>query len=463
MSTLDKVRVPLSFNQEFLCLFDKGDEEGPFGPRYNIVCGWRLGGAVDVPTLRAALHDVVERHEALRTRLVRDEGDRHQEILPAEPPRVEVRDLPGVPVDERDRRAEELLIELEGGSYGLDELPLIRAVLGRFDERDSVLALIAHHSAVDEWSMKVVIQDLANRYAARRGYDVPELPPAHQYQEYALWDRERAASPAFARAKEYWRETLAGGLIIPTRTDRRRSENLPKSTAAYRFLIGPEETSAALALAKATRSSPFMVLLAAYEVYLHEVTGRTDIAVTTLAAGRTQSRFQQTVGSFFNLLPLRSDLSGCRDFRDVIARVRAACIGAYAHDIPFGQIVEQAPEAAASFEGDDTAVISFQVFQFPFSLERERIGDIEYTDMRRRVLSQPVTTDVPDGALWTLDIHPEGDIVASLWFNTNLFVEETIRDMVSRFLRVLRTVLADPDAPLAWGTSGRVRTDAEER
>lgn len=439
--------IPLSFNQDFLCLFDKGDEEGPFGPTYNIVCGWRLTGAVDTGALQEALDELVVRHEALRTEIVREEGNRHQRVLPPAPVRLEVRDLRAEPA-ERHRVSEELLIELEGGRYGSGELPLIRAVLGRFDERDSVLALIAHHSAVDEWSMKLVIQELAVLYARKRGFDLPAPAEPAQYREYALWDRERATQPKAERARAYWRERLRGAVAAPTRTDHRRSANLPKSTAAHRFLIDEELTGAALSLATATRSSPFMVMLAAYYVFLNRSTGATDVTATTFSSGRALARFQHTVGSFFNLLPIRTDLAGCGTFRELIGRTRASCIQAYRHDIPFGQIVEQAPGVTASFAGDDTCVVSFQVFQFPFTMAGDLIGDVAYHDIRRRLLSQPVTTDIPDGALWTLDIDPAGDMVCSLWFNTNLFEESTIRDLVAGFLRVLRETLLSPDAPL---------------
>src|SRR5690242_6726728 len=109
-------RIPLSFNQEFLCLFDKGDGEGPFGPTYNIVCGWRVHGAVDLVVLQDALSDLVVRHESLRTVVVRGD-EQYQTVQPPTPARLIVQDLPGVPPEQRDRRAEELLIELETGLY----------------------------------------------------------------------------------------------------------------------------------------------------------------------------------------------------------------------------------------------------------------------------------------------------------------------------------------------------------
>ncbi|GAA2076908.1 condensation domain-containing protein [Actinomadura alba] len=439
--------IPLSSSQEFLCLFDQGGEDGPFGGRYNIVCGWRVRGNIAVDVLQRALDALVIRHEALRTKVIRDTENRHQRVFPPAPPLLQIRELPGVHPRDRQRRSEELLIELERAAYSVNELPLIQARLGRFDDHDAVLVLIAHHSAVDEWSMKVAIRDLAVLYATLAGHDQPAPADVHQYREYVAWDRERAGSPAMNGSRAYWRRKLSDARLVPTHTDIARSAGAPKGTAAYRFVLGPDTTAAALALARSTRSSAFIVMLGAYLVFLRQTTGASDITVTTFASGRTQERFQGTVGPFIDQLPLRTDLTGCRTLLDVIARARKTCFEAYSHAMPFGQILQEVPELAETFAGDRTAVLSFQVFQFPFVMDREIIGDLEYSEIHRR-LSQPVTTEIPDGGLWTLDIEPSGDIAGSLWYNTNLFEERTIRDMVSRFCTMLDELLSTPDAPL---------------
>lgn len=191
-----------------------------------------------------------------------------------------------------------------------------------------------------------------------------------------------------------------------------------------------------------------MVLLAAYQVFLGRTSGATDITVTTLVSGRTQARFDETIGSFFNLTPLRTDISGARTFRDVIEGTRRTCIEAYSRDVPFGQVLQDSPEIGAAFEGDSSAVLSFQVLQYPYVMDHERIGDLEFSDLQRRLLSQPVTTDIPDGGLWTLDITSAGDIAGSLWYNTNLFTGKTVQAMTENFRRVLEDLVALPDAPL---------------
>jgi condensation enzyme len=442
--------IPLSFNQDFLCMFDQGDDRGPFGPRYSIVYGWRVRGAIDVEVLGEALFRVVRRHEALRTVVVRDEQDRHQRVLPASPPRLRVLDLRHVDPADRDRRAEELLIELEAGDYPVSDLPLVQVVLAQFSDDDAVLVLTAHHTAVDGWSMHVLIQDLAVSYGAARGQDVPDLVEPAQYREYVAWERQRASdSAATARSRDYWRKKLQGAEILGLRTDWPKSAGRPKDTAAHRFLVDPDVTSAALGLAKDTRSSAFMVMLAAYKVFLRDATGATDIVVPTLASNRGEARFQQTVGSFFNFIPLRTDLSGCSTFREVLKRTRAACLEAYAHQIPFAQVMADSPNLGRTFMADDLAVYPFQVFQFPYVMSGELIGDLEFSEIRRRLLPQDVGPEVPDGALWTLDLDSANhDLVGCLQYNTNVIRGESANELVLAYLRVLRRAVLAPDAQL---------------
>ncbi|MCI4061237.1 condensation domain-containing protein [Micromonospora sp. R77] len=439
--------IPLSYNQEFLCGFDRGDEEGPFGPHNHIVHGWRLRGRVDGPTLRLALGDLVVRHETLRTRIIRHGPQQTQEVFPAVLPDLAVRDEPGLTADARERRVEELLNEVEAGELPVGRLPLLRALLVTFDADDALLILVVHHTATDGWSVRVLARDLAGRYAARRGHPGHELPPASPYREYAQWQRSLPAESA-GPARDYWRAELRDARIFAVPADRPKSAGLPESTAVHRFLIGAELVAPALQVARASRSTPFMVLLAAFTLLANRMTGDTDVVVPTFSPGRADERFTYTVGPFFNLLPLRTRLADCRTFLDVVARVRRSCLDGYGHDLPFPQIAAEAPELMLPVLRDDAAACVFQVFPFPFVLDDERVGDLVWTEMRRRLVSQPVGSDVPNGALWTLNLDPVGDIVGSVQYNSNLYDERTVAAMVRGYREVLAEVVPAADAPL---------------
>lgn len=432
----------LSLQQQFLAMFAQGYEAGPFGPHYVEVGGWRLHGRVNVPALRLALADVVERHEALRTVLHLENGGGTQSVVPAGQPELLLAELDVAPGPDRERRAEELMIEAETRPFPIHEVPLLRAVLGRFDDEDAVLVLATHHSAADVWSLQVIMQDLAECYAARAAGDEPRLPEATQYRDYVVAQQEDASGPSVAAAQAYWRETLRGArvLVAPTR----RNDETP-ATSYHRFTTDAELSAEVSRLARATRSSPFMVLLAAFAVYVNRRTGQTDLVVPTFAPGRRHG-FRSTVGSFFNFVPLRVDVSGCGTFREVVTRTRTACVGAFSHELPLMQVLAVAPELMNSV-GPDTAPTLFQAVQPPYSMQAEKVGDLEYSAIWRRVVPQPMGSETPDGMIWSMHLS-NTEVVGGLSFSRHLFDRAEVDEQVAGFLGVVGEMVAAPDAAI---------------
>lgn len=439
--------IPFSCNQEFTYMFEEGEADGQFGPRNHIVHGWRLRGEVHADILRAALDDLVVRHEMLRTSIVLAGASRYQEVLPPSSAELSIRDMPAAP-DARDRLAEELLIEIESGTLDIQLLPHLRATAARFDTDDWFLVIQAHHTVTDGWSMRLIMRDLAELYAARRGCGNGP-PPARQYREYVAWQHQHLGTAKIEAMREYWRGKLSGARLLVLPTDRPASTGAPKLTSVHRHHIAADVITPARRLAAETRSTLFMVMLAAMKVLLNRMTGAADIVMPTFTPGRDHERFENTVGPMFNFVPLRTNLAGCRAFRDVLVRTRATCIESYLHDLPFVHILAEAPDLMDPLGSQDHAPGVFQIFPFPFALDGQLVGDLRIFEMRRRLISQPVGGDVPDGLLWTLNPHSDGDLIGHLQFRRNRFDESTIATAEAEFSQLLRDAVTAPDASLA--------------
>ncbi|MFD2762685.1 condensation domain-containing protein [Micromonospora eburnea] len=430
----------LSRQQDFLRMVDGGNDAGPFGPRYTIVGGWRVSGPLDVEVLRAALADVVERHEALRTSIVREPGNVHQRVRPPRPPRLDVEDLPLVPA-ERERHAEILLNEMESRPVPMDDNPTLRALLGRFDADDAVLVLAAHHTGVDGWSIQVVLRDLALCYAARRAGRSPELPPVRQYREYVRWQRATADTPAVAAARAYWAERLRGAAVTPIRMDRPRGAQRPDGTAWHRFHHDDDLRRRVQAYATSRRCTPFMVMAAAYVRQLADAAGLDEVVMPTFTPGRRPAWTLDMVGSFFNLLPLRVRTGGAGGFADLVDRVRDACLAAYRHEIPFVDLLGVAPELMAAAAGEEHASCVFQLVQSPYMAVGQRVGDLTYRAMRRRLRSQEHGSQIPDGALWAVEFDAAGGIVGSVGYRRDQFRADTVAALVAEYRDTLDRAL----------------------
>lgn len=442
-------RRPLSANQAFMCAFDRGNDLGAFGPRHLITAGWRVQGRLDLATLQLALDDVATRHEGLRTLIVRDDGEPYARVYPPSPVELTVDDLSSVDEAARDRRAHWFLNEVEGGTCDIRQMPLLRARLARFDDDDAVLALVTHHTVSDPWSAHLILRDVAIRYAARRGHPVPELPPMRQYGEHAAWQQEALAGESAAVARQYWQAKLAGGKFVTIPPDRVRRLERPPVYSVYRFLFDQELYSATNALAKATRSSPFMVLYACFNLFLHRRTGVNDIVAPTLTSGRTEPEFHETVGPFFNFMPVRTDLSDCVTFLDLVNKTRATLLEAISYELPFREIASQAePGLMQPFMDPNGVVSAFEVNHYPQTLEDKLIGDLRYTGLRRRLISASDTSEIPDGNLWDFDLDPAGDMVGLVKFNSLDFDELSVVAMVDEYRELLRASLESPGSAL---------------
>jgi hypothetical protein len=430
----ETTRFPLSYNQEMWCGWPAA-----FNPRFVIAEAMRVRGYVDVAALQRALDDLVRRHAILRTFVVRDGDEPYQEVYPPGPVTLEVRDLPAGA--DREEYALKLLAEAELASVDLDELPLLRAMLCRFDHRDSVLSLVTHHTAADGWSMDLLKRDLAACYAARAAGTEPDLPEVRQYGEFTLWQREHLATGAGAAAEEYWREQLGGKEVFTMPTDRPISDDNKQDYVANCYVVDAALMKSLGEFATEMRSSMFMVLMAAMNVLAHRVDGSTDQAIFAMSAGRGQRAYRDTIGPFLDFVVLRTDFSDCVTFRDLVRRTRTTCLGAQAHELPMRRVEQLVPELNRPLENPNNCDFSFGFSRPVVSGEDIRIAD-GASSIRQ---PEQESTGAPGGLVWTMGVIASGEALGKVQFNPGEFNPSTVDGWVSTYRRVLARAIEAPD------------------
>ena len=441
----ESTRYPLSFTQEWFITLDQGDEGGTFGPRFMIVSALRVTGHVDLEVLQGSLDDVVARHELLRTLVVRDADPPYQMVLsPCRVP-LEVRDLPPVTGKSRDVVVQELILEAEAGSISARQVPLIKALLCKFDDRDSVLLLTVHHSVSDGWSIQVIYRDLGAFYTARRGGIAAVLPQMRQYREYAAWQRASAASTAEDGAPRYWQQKLDGAREFTMPNDHGHPDSYSRPYSMHVHDIEPEVMNAAAALATATRSTLFTVMLSAFYILAHQLTGTTDLAIRAFTAGRDELQFQNTMGLFLNCVPFRTDIASCTSFRDIVTATRETFVDAMAHELPVNVIEQTFPDFIKSREDLRTS-------QFIIANQQGQLGanlTFPIAEGARAVIDQTLqgseVHDIPSGTVWNLSARPSGELNGDVLFNLDEFDESTVVGWAAGLRQILAGAVREPD------------------
>ncbi|MDQ2815336.1 MAG: condensation domain-containing protein [Actinomycetota bacterium] len=447
----EPARYPLSFTQEWFLTLDQGDEGGTFGSRFMTVSTVRVTGHVDLEILQGALDDVVARHELLRTLVVRDADPPYQLVLPPCQLPLEVRDLPPDTGKSRGVVIQELILQAEAGSISAREVPLMKALLGKFDDHDSVLLLTVHHSVSDGWSIGVTFRDLGAFYTARRSGIAAELPPVRQYREYAAWQRANATSTAEDGAPAYWQHKLDGAQEFTIPNDHGHPESYSQHYSLHVHDIEPEIMTAASALATATRSTLFTVMLSAFYLLAHELTGTTDLTIRAFTAGREEEQFQNTIGLFLNCVPFRTDIAGCVSFRDIVLATRETFIDAMAHELPVNVIEQAFPGLVKSREDLRTS-------QFIIANQQGQLGDdvtfpiadgaraaSELPSQEQKQEQEQEHHDIPSGTVWNIYAEPFGELNGGVLFNLDEFDESTVAGWAASLRRVLAGGVREPD------------------
>ncbi|GHH43356.1 amino acid adenylation domain-containing protein [Lentzea cavernae] len=315
--------LPLSAAQRRIWFLDQAGQ----GADYNSPVAFRLRGELDVAALRAAIADVVMRHESLRTVYPASGGEPHQRVLPSWTPEITELD-PGFGTRPFDLTAE----------------PPVRVALSGTGPGDHVLALVIHHIATDGASWDVVLRDLSTAYAARIDGRAPDFAPLPvHYADYTLWHRELLGDEddprsLAARQLAFWRDRLAGAPVeLPLPRDRPRPAVASNAGGTVPVVFD----GALRTLAAAHGCTVFMVLHTAFAALLTRLGAGTDLPVGTPVAGRTDEALDDVTGFFVNALVLRTDTSGDPTFAELLARVRDTALAAYEHqDVSFDRVVE---------------------------------------------------------------------------------------------------------------------------
>ncbi|EHK89312.1 amino acid adenylation domain-containing protein [Saccharomonospora azurea] len=446
-------RIPLSFAQQRLYFLDE-----LMGPNavYNIPLAVRLSEPVDVDALAMAFHDVVARHEALRTVFTRLEGEPIQQVCEVDSiePVLTVSEVTSI--DDAVRDVAHQVFDLSR------DIPIRARLVCSDSER--VLVVVLHHIACDGWSTDPLWRDLSTAYEARLSGAAPDWPDLPvQYADYTLWQRamlgsETEVDSVMAEQLGYWTRQLAdlpNELELPF--DRLRPVTPTHRGGAVELSLDADLHARIVELARETHSTVFMVLQAAFAVLLSRSGAGTDIPIGTPIAGRTDHALDDAVGFFVNSLVLRTDVSGGPSFRELIARVRRVDLDAYTHqDLPFERLVQELNPVRSNAR--------HPLFQVVLTVEVEGGQDWSLADVP--ATSYPVELQLAkfDLGLSMIERYDElgapAGLLGAFQYSEDLLDHNTVVRLAHQFRLLVEGLTEQPDRP---ATLAPMMTEAEYR
>jgi non-ribosomal peptide synthetase component F/aryl carrier-like protein len=415
----------------------------PGEPVHNLSFERRYAGHLDRAVLRAAVADVVARHESLRTRFAERDNTLWQVV--EEPPRVppvEFTDLSGA--DDPRGAFGELCARAGTEVFDLGRAPLLRIGHVRLGPDTDGLVVVLHHAIADAISTEILVRDLTAAYEHRlagRAPDWPELPV--QYADFTAWQEERAADPVVEQDLDHWRTALAGLSTVDLTHGRPRPDRLSQRGRTRELTLDDDVIAGLDAFARTERATAFMGLLAAYAATLGRVFGSEDVAVASPVAGRPLAELSDVIGMFVDQVVLRLDLSEGPTFRELVGAARRAVGEAHDHDsVTFDQIVTAiAPERVAGVTPLAQAAINLQ----PPVPPRPPAGRMPRATDASQIDTGTATHDL---LLELVAARAPEPFTGTLRYRAGVVDDAAAELVCTVFPRLLRLALASPDRPL---------------
>ena len=437
-STINHIDIPLSFPQQQLWLLA---QIIPDIPVYNEPLTIRLGGPIDIAVLEKCINEVLCRHDSLRTTFTTDkDGQPIQIISTSLSFTLPVINLYEFPMIDREIECWRLATNEAIQFFDLTEGPLFRATLIQLNDKDNRLCITFHHSIFDGVSIyNIILPELATLYKSFSNAELSPLPELSiQYADYAIWQQKSLPEEFLEQQLTYWKQQLANLPTLQLPLDRPRSILQTYKGARHCLALSKEITTAIKKLSQQEKVTPFMTLLAAFNVLLYRYSGQDDISIGTVTAGRNHAELDNIVGMFLNTLVLRTDLSGNPNFKQLLQRVGKISIEAYSNeDLPFELLVKRLhPERKLNIN---------PFFQVAFILEPQ----LQEIDMDWELSQLDIHTGTTKFDLtMELDERPEG-IIGRIEYNTDLFDETTIIRMADHYKCLLEGIIANPKQSIA--------------
>ncbi|MGC1776732.1 MAG: condensation domain-containing protein [Xanthobacteraceae bacterium] len=437
---------PASPAQERLWTLQRALPDLPF---FNILDMLRVTSDVDPQILQRAFNEIVRRHEIFRTTFVRRGRRLVQKIAPQLVVPLDLADLSDLPQSRKERAAHRIVQDALLQSFDLARGPLVRTQLVRLAEREHLFLIAMHQTLVDGRSSGVLADELAALYEAfAAGKPSPLPPPERQFADFAAWQRQWRSHPDVAAQLAYWRAQLAAPLppvTLATVRSRRPADALVSAQAALAIPVRLAEALRQLSLSEG--ATLFMALVAGLMILMRRAQNADDLRVATNVANRNRPGSEGLIGPLVNTVILRTCLDGDPSPREVLRRVRATTLAAYANqDLPFEDLCT-ALARGQRIDPADLARVMILLHNAALRPQPDTAGRLAF-EQADPSLPQPLVTTTTYDVIFTLRETGQG-LVGACIYKPRLFGAGSIKRLLRDFRKVLENMVRRPERPIS--------------
>lgn len=409
---------------------------------YNIPGTYVFKGDLNKEAIDHAVYSIIERHEILRTVFDTDEkGELRQFIKSSKEINLSVFHGDLRTSDDKQNRINTIIDSETTKAFNLKEGPLLRCSLYQLDEDEFVFIYVMHHIISDGWSMGLLVKELLlfyNSYLA--GVMTPLQPLRIQYKDFAYWQQNHIESTDVNKHKAYWINQFSGDLpVLEFPVDNNRNTIKSFNGNSVDAKIEKPFMQMLKNSCDDIDATVFMGLMAVVNGLLYRYTNQDDIIIGIPIAGREHVDLENQIGFYVNTLAIRTKIDSESNFKELLKATKKVALEAYEHQVfPFDELVE-----SLGLKRDMSRNPIFDVMVTYHKSEKEE----GLNDQLNNVEINTVTTKSNQATLFdlTFNFHEiEEELFFSIEYNSDLFQQSTIEQLVSHFIAFIKAIENDP-------------------
>jgi amino acid adenylation domain-containing protein len=424
-------RLPLTEGQKGLWFLHQLE---PLSDRYHMPLTFKVSQSISSVELEQILNIFVQRHAILGSTFHQSAAGQYRQINAVQTISLDVLDI-------SELHAQDLLKkvrELSSQPFILDQGPLLRTFLLKRAGKDNILLLVFHHLVFDGASLKIMFDELEIiSQSLQTGSE--KLPvKTGDFNTFQVWQDQWLQSDEARLSHEFWLNKLQGELPqLPLEGTRNTVASEPVKGEFIKFNIPVATVQKFKQLATDNKCSEYLVWLLAYFSFLSAFTSQKDIIVGTASMGRPDAQFDDIVGYFVNLIPLRYQINSQQSFVSSLNQFKNEVFESLMHaDYPLSEIINDL--GVAEQRGDQPLFQTTFVWTVTEQLKAK-------SGSRLGLEIYPIVHESGEQNLSLEMLTADDTMSALLKYRSHCYTDDFIANMKNCFLNYIQSIANEAD------------------
>ncbi|PYH87967.1 acetyl-CoA synthetase-like protein, partial [Aspergillus ellipticus CBS 707.79] len=405
---------------------------------FNVTLSYAVNGLLRPAEMADAFRTVANRHESLRTAFFLDSQQSpqlHQGILAESQIEISIQSIDTADV------VDESYMSIKDHIYDLQKGQTMKVAILSLTPSIHFLILGFHHLVFDGFSAQIFIKDLQSVYSSGE-----PLPPAPNYRDYAVVQRQSIQHDAFRESLDFWKTKLANlpppiPLFAFARVPSRKPLDSYQIHTVQRKLGIPLTSKIKEVANKVGGTTSFFLYLTALRELVFRLSGQQDICIGISDAGRSDKESLQVIGMFVNMIPLlfRTARPG-QSFRNLLSTTTKQVRTALGHSaIPYQTLLDELSVKKSPYESP--------LFQI---LLNYKMGSTESAMLGECKAENLWMDDARTGLDLVFEVEEfvDGDCLLAVKGQEYLYSKESLEFIMSSLVVVLESVTSNPNIPV---------------